>query len=123
MRRLAVPLFGLLVVACASNQPTRVSAPEPRIVTPATPELAKLSGRWVGRAETTPEVYWRGGFSGHAPALRVDVETVNDDGMQALIVMGEEWVRVFLDAKPSPQHGIYEGRHAAGPSLYGSCCV
>lgn len=118
MRRLVASMLGLLLIACASERPALVSAPEPRIVPPATPELAKLSGRWVGRAEAATELHWLGGFSGHAPPLRVDVETVNDDGMQALIVMGEGWLRLFLHAKPSPQHGIYEGQHATGSEMY-----
>jgi hypothetical protein len=117
---LGVVIFVLcpLLAGCASEQRAPVARPEARIVPPATPELAKLSGAWVGRAEAATEIRWLDGFSGSAPPLRVDVETVNDDGMQALIVMGEGWVRLFLNAKPSPQHGIYEGRHAAGPSLY-----
>jgi hypothetical protein len=117
LRRPAVSVVGLLLIACGSDRPSRITPPEPRIVAPATPELAKLSGHWVGQAQPATEIRWNSSFGG-APELWVDVETVNDDGMQVLIVMGDGWVRLFLNAKPSPQHGIYEGRHAEGPSLY-----
>jgi hypothetical protein len=118
MKGLVVPALGLLLVACAAERPVRMRPPEPRIVTPATPELARLSGRWVGRAETAEEVRWLNGFTGHAPPLRVDVETVTTDGMQTLILIDDNWVQMFLYAKASPEQGVYEAQMQEGPSLY-----